>query len=251
MGLDEFQLFDERRKRKPLGDATNTYRLLSNENEARLTRSKKIALFVKYPSVRAFGIHEQAVSKALKAAWPRSVRPTSKNASPPEVMRIFSKAKVKEDGGSDVGRRESLGLLLLNIRNVVADTSFKEQKDLSKSYFEFVHSLTGCNDVTRQSILVVKKFASRQKLRQLLSPQQCPQIGEFTVSKTRKEVTVTNATPVSAFMTAISSYEAEDCLLLNTAGNHSLKGQKLVLGKFQVHNLLGKNIRFYKEWSTK
>lgn len=247
MGLDDFQLFDERRKRKPLGDVTNQN---STAGANRGFKSKPEAfgtrlLSLKRSSTSAFGIIRHDIKQKKQQAV------SLKTSSVPEINRkLLQSTPIRNSISLESGSRENN--LLLNLKRVLADSSFTRERQSESSYFEFVHGLSHFNDVTEKSNDFIKGFANRQRLHQLRSTQAhttpLDKVDNCKNSKPSLSIKVTQVSHISEFIVAISSHELSDCLLLNTIGLEVTSGLNLFLDEFKIYNLKGKDVSLYTKW---
>lgn len=245
MGPDDFQLFDQRRKRKALGDITNHSHRPSLKSQFSL---KPTAL-----SGREHGKHH--IFGRASIGRQRELQQIDKITSHRGIF-LAKKIKVlnsKADGtGLDTDASKSNHLLLLNLKNVVSETKFANKSPTLRLHFEFVHSLVDYNVISRESNRCIKEFANRQKLNHIQSLRHTVEKNSLKEGeKDSTQIKVIKSTPMSAFITVVSSTELEDCLLLNTTGKQTLAGKTLVLHTFRNYNLLGKDYRLYTEWDVK
>lgn len=245
MGLDDFQLFNERRKRKPLGDVTNQRTLAGINKNSRFKSFQTRSLSSKRPLAASLDIFEGDIAPQKQQAV---------------SVKSFNVLKNDKKTIGPISIRKSISLdsgvcgntLLLNLKRVLADSSFTKDKQCESSYFEFVHSLSHFNALTAKSIGIIKDFANKQRLHQLRStPATSIPTHEADSSKGSKcslKISVTQVSQISEFIVAVSSRELPDCLLLNTMGAKVTNGLILVLGDFNLYNLKGKDISLYTEW---
>lgn len=248
MGLDDFQLFDQRRKRKALDDITNrnqklSFKLHISSNSSRLfgRESGKVTGSIAFSSVARqkglLGIDKISTEKEI--FWAKRIK-------------VLGEKATSEETSSKTDTHKLSHLLLLNLKNVVSETKFGSNLSNSTLHFDFVHSLVNYNAITRESNESIREFSNRQKLNQMQSLRHVR--SKNVINKPEKNFShteVVKSTQVSTFITAISTTNKEDCLLLNTSGKQLLDGKILVLKAFRNYNLLGKHYRLYTEWEFK
>lgn len=232
--IDDFQLFKERRKRVPLSDITGqNFRL---QNKRLRSSEKSTALLTTSPAaspVPVFGIHKRStVQHKKEPLWPQNLQP-------------MTHASISNTAAGN----DKKSVLLLNLKNVVVDSLFSSSNPDTPMYFDFVHFLVDYNYITKESNNAIKEFANRHKLNQIRSLRG--KLCKNGIGLETREVKVTKSTEISAFMTAICAVDMEDCLLLNTSGNHRLANKTIVLLECEVLNLAGKATAIYTEWEAK
>ncbi|WPK24806.1 hypothetical protein PUMCH_002097 [Australozyma saopauloensis] len=242
MSLDEFQLFDQRRKRKPLGDITNRS---TAHKITKPSRSVPAGINIRKQNtafLESFGEYRprSESGKISRTTRQHALICPSSGFNKSETS-IFPDAPAKE---------HKQAVLILLLKNVLADSSFTKSNEDRMSYFQYVHSLNDFNPLLKEHTQNIKDFADQLKLKQLRSLKAA----DFRKGnkKDAKPITgtVLESSPMSSFITAVRGEQFDECLLLNTTGCHSLQGRNLTLREFIIYSILGKDVRLYTEWQT-
>lgn len=245
MGLDDFQLFNERKKRRPLGDVTNRKTPAGIDKISKFKSFLTRSLPSKESLITTFGIKEQQYNPLKQ----QNVTVKSSNLLKHD-MKNFKSIPIQNSISLDSGIKRNT--LILNLKRVLVDSSFSKNEQPKSSYFEFVHSLSQFNAITAKSNAFIKDFANRQRLHQLRSTQAAPtSLSETSACKKTKPqliITVKCVSKLSEFIVAVSSLEHQDCLLLNTLDYKVTTGVTLTLEESKIYNLNGKDIPLYTKW---
>lgn len=281
MATDDFQMFHERRKRRPLGDITNRNDAIAGTkrhalghiaSRSHITSLKSRAFngYINALNTSVFPTRSQTVEQRTRIVEQRTriVERRTRIAEKPTripIPRVLSMNNVITTTDP-----QTL-VLILNLKGVLAESSFTTSNNTSNAYFDFLRCLVDKNKFTKISNDIVKDFANRQKLKQLLShskgaivaegvansmkPMNAMKVPKMEKSMKRSdntiEVNVEKVSIISKFMIAISTREIDDSLLLNTNGTSISKGLVLTLYEAQIFNLEGKDTKLFTSWTIK